>query len=129
MALDPTLDPYALAVVAASGLTAAGMHAVALASGTAPWPARRQLIAALISTAVVGCAVGEAARHVPVSLDLVPVLLVAAITGHTLGPRGLPWLWAVILAAVQRLPGVPPLPPAPTDPPATPAPKEVQNSE
>lgn len=124
MALDPTLDPYALAVVAASGLTAAGMHAVALASGTAPWPPRRQLTANLISTALVGFVMGEAARHVPLKLDLIPVLLIAAIAGHVLGPRGVRWVWDALLAAAQKLPWMPALPPTPTDPPAEPT-KEV----
>lgn len=117
MALDPTLDTYALVVVAAAGVVAAGMHATALAGSGKPWPARRVLTANLISTAVVGMAVAEGARHVPLSLDLVPVLLVAAIAGHTLGPRGPGWLFLVILSAIKRLPGVPDdLPPPPTDP-------------
>ncbi|MGM9319781.1 hypothetical protein [Deinococcus aquaticus] len=119
MALDPTLDTYALVVVAAAGAVAAGMHATALAGSGKPWPARRVLIANLISTALVGMAVGEAARHVPIKADLIPVLLIAAITGHTLGPRGVGWLFAALLGGLQKLPWVPKLPPIPdTESPA-----------
>lgn len=126
MSFDPTLNTYALAVVGASGVVAAGMHATALAGSGTAWPARRVLIANLISTALVGMAVAEIIRHAPLKVDLIPVLLIAAITGHTLGPRGVPWLFSALLGGLRRLPWMPPLPEPP--PPLTEGTKETKDA-
>ncbi|GBF05834.1 hypothetical protein DAERI_060094 [Deinococcus aerius] len=130
MALDPTFNAYAAAVSAASGIVAAGMHWTTVASSHAPPPPRRQLAAQLVRTAVVGLATCEVLRRLPVQLDLVPVLVIAAVVGSTLGPRGLWWLLLSALSLLKR--AVPllssiPDPPAP-DPPEPPPPKEAKDA-
>lgn len=122
MALDPTFNAYALVVAGASGTVAAGMHATSLAGSGKPWPARRVLISELIRAFVVGVASCEVMRALPVQVQLVPLLVVAAIVGGTLGPRGLGWLLLSGLGVLKRV--VPLLDRVP-DPPTDPPPKEV----
>ncbi|GGO24684.1 hypothetical protein [Deinococcus humi] len=123
MALDPTLSTYALAVAAASGLVAAGMHGTTVASSPRPPPIRRVLIAELIRSFVVGAATSEIIRQLPWQWQLLPVLLAAAVVGSTLGPRGIGWLFAGGLGLLRKL--VPLL----SGIPDAPKPKEVEDAD
>jgi hypothetical protein len=114
--LDPTISSYALMVAGGAGTVAAGMHGTSVASRPGPLPVRRVLVAELIRTWVVGAAAAELIRASPGQWQLLPVLLVAAVVGSTLGPRGLPWLLAAGLAVLRRvLPGGSDLPPPPKE--------------
>ena len=121
--LDPTLSAYALAVSVASGVVAAGMHATTLAGTEQPWPPRRQLVAQLVSTSLVGVAACQLMRWLPWRVDVVAVLLVSAISGAYLGPRGVGWLFlSGVQVARRSVPALrdipdPPAPPGATAPP------------
>ncbi len=130
--LDPTLNTYALAVAGASGVVAAGMHGTSVLSSAHAPPSRRELIGQFIRTFVVGVATSLVVRWLPWKFDLVAALVVAAIVGGVLGPRGLSWFLDSGLSVLKRLvpvlssipdppapePDAPPESPKPLDPSA-----------
>lgn len=121
MSFDPTLSTYALAVTAASGAVAAGMHGCNTLTGVRAAPKTRVLAGELVRTFIVGAATAEVIRALPWAWSLVAVLIAAAVTGSTLGPRGLTWLWTAALGmarkAVPLFAGLPDAPPASPDAP------------
>lgn len=141
--LDPNLDTYSLAVAAASGVVGAAMHGTTVLTSHGPAISRKELAGQVIRTFVVGVATCVAVRALPWHFDLLAVLLVAAVVGGVLGPRGLRWFLDAAVALVRRnLPGAADLPPVPEDsstaeppatsapgPPAEPAPTEPTPSE
>lgn len=130
--LDPTLDTYGLAVAAASGLVAAGMHGTTVLTSHSVALSRKELLGQVIRTFVVGVATCVGVRALPWHFDLLAVLLIAAVVGGVLGPRGLRWFMDAGVVLLRRnLPGGADLPAVPTDdppsvsapgPPADPAP-------
>ncbi|WP_288481966.1 hypothetical protein [uncultured Deinococcus sp.] len=120
---DSTLSTYALAVTAASGAVASAMHGCNTLTSTKAAPKPRVLVGELVRTFIVGAATAELIRALPWPWSLVAVLIAAAVTGSTLGPRGLTWLWTAGLGVVRKiiplLSGLPDAPPAPDAPEVT----------
>lgn len=137
MSFDPTLSTYALAVTAASGAVASAMHGCNTLTGVRAAPKPRVLAGELVRTFIVGAATAELIRALPWPWSLVAVLIAAAVTGSTLGSRGLTWLWTAALGAVRKavplLAGLPDAPPAPDAPevvaPRPDVPKETPKDE
>lgn len=132
MALDPTFSPYVLAVAAASGAVAAGMHWTNVLARDKP-PARGVFINELVKSFVVGVAMCAVVQLLPWQVPLIPLLVVAALAGSYLGPRGISWLFLALLGGLRKaLPALEqvPDPPAPDVVPSTPTlpkPKEEGN--
>lgn len=132
--LDPTLNTYALAVAAGSGVMAPAMHAVALAGSgygslpEKPWPPRLQFIANLISTAFVGFTVCWLLHKAPwFRLDLPSILIASGLTGHVLGPRAVGWLFRGAVNGAKSLPGMGKIiPDPPLEPETASTPKPIQ---
>lgn len=118
MPLTLTLDPLALALTVACAATAAAMHWSAVVGGGHELPPRR-LQANLVAAAVGGAITAQALDLVPVlSISPLVAILIAAITGHALGPGALYWFGRVLVgAARKRGMDVPDLPPPPPDVP------------
>lgn len=132
--LDPTLNTYALAVAGASGVVAAGAHVTTILTSHSPPPQKREIIGQLLRTFLGGTCTSLVLRWLPWRFDLPTALIVAAVVGGTLGPRGLWWFLMGAVAVVKKLmpvlanvpdpPADDPTPPAPPTAPE-PAPEEV----
>ena len=129
--LDPAINAYTLEVAAASGLVAALMHVATVFTSAHPRPAS-QLAGESALTFAVGAGVAAALDHAPGRYDVTTVLVIAAVAGSVLGPRGLRWGGSLLVLLLQAYlsatrPGakVPELPPdelAPTAAPEPPSP-------
>ena len=129
--LDPTVNTYTLEVAVAAGVVAALMHVATVYTSTRPRPAPQMLGESALTFAV-GAGAATALDHLPGHYDLTATLVIAAVVGSVLGPRGLRWGGSLLVLLLQAYlsatrPGakVPELPPdelAPTAAPEPPSP-------